>query len=61
MIQRLVDPLVTSASYSSDSVQNWLADMSNSEYFWNAITATIAPKLFKAGGHSISKVSSQTQ
>ncbi|KAG1763081.1 hypothetical protein EDD22DRAFT_846611 [Suillus occidentalis] len=55
--ERLVDPLVTSVSYSSDSVQNWLVDMSNSEYFWNAITATIAPKLYQAGGDSISKVS----
>lgn len=60
MIQRLVDPLVTSASYSSDSVQNWLVDMSNSEYFWNAITVTIAPQLYQAGSDSISKVSSQT-
>ncbi|KAG1717283.1 hypothetical protein EDB19DRAFT_1651486, partial [Suillus lakei] len=47
------DPLVTSASYSSPEVQAWLAALSTTEFFWNAITAAVAPGLFEAGSAAI--------
>ncbi|KAG1722999.1 hypothetical protein EDB19DRAFT_1834748, partial [Suillus lakei] len=37
---RLVDPLVTSESYSLGKVQDWLAALKTSEVLWNVITAT---------------------
>ncbi|KAG2111108.1 hypothetical protein DEU56DRAFT_762241 [Suillus clintonianus] len=58
--ERLQDPLVTSASYSSNSVQQWLKVISGTELFFNAITAFIAPELFEAGLAAASKVSSAT-
>lgn len=54
--QRLQDPLVTSASYSSVQVQEWLTAISTTESFWNAITAAAAPGLFQAGAAAISAV-----
>ncbi|KAG1840122.1 hypothetical protein C8R48DRAFT_679665 [Suillus tomentosus] len=47
--ERLEDPMVTSASYKSVEVQEWLATLSATESFWNAITAVSAPDLFEAG------------
>ncbi|KAG1808386.1 uncharacterized protein BJ212DRAFT_1303009 [Suillus subaureus] len=52
--QRLQDPMVTSASYKSVEVQEWLAALSTMEFFWNAITAALAPDLFEAGATVIS-------
>jgi hypothetical protein len=46
---------VTSASYSSPEVQQWLAAMAPTEYFWNSITAAVAPDLFDAGLSAISE------
>ncbi|KAG1742099.1 hypothetical protein EDB19DRAFT_1907563 [Suillus lakei] len=54
--ERLVDPLVTSESYSSGKVQDWLAALRTSEVLWNVITATVAPDLFQAGVSSFSEV-----
>lgn len=56
LIQRLQDPIVASASYSCVEVQEWLAALSTTEFFWNAITAAVAPDLFAAGANTISKV-----
>jgi hypothetical protein len=53
--------LVVSASYSQDLVQKWLEAMSNTEFFWNAITAVVAPELFETGYLAISEVLNQTQ
>lgn len=54
LTQRMQDPLVTSASYSSAEIQAWLAALSTTEFFWNAITNAVAPELFKAGAAAIS-------
>ncbi|KAG2335981.1 hypothetical protein BDR05DRAFT_897390, partial [Suillus weaverae] len=54
MHERIQDPLVTSASYSIAEVQVWLAALSTTEFFWNAITAAVAPDLFQAGSAAIS-------
>ncbi|KAG2029992.1 hypothetical protein BDR03DRAFT_1017653 [Suillus americanus] len=54
--ERIQDPLVISASYSSADVQNWVAALSITEFFWNAITAAVAPDLFKAGSTAISDI-----
>ncbi|KAG1732856.1 uncharacterized protein EDB91DRAFT_1084601 [Suillus paluster] len=59
--QRLQDPMVTSASYKSVEVQEWLAALSTTEFFWNAITAASAPDLFKAGATAISRVVQELQ
>lgn len=56
-----MDPLVTSATYSSEPVQKWLEVMSSTEYFWNAITAVIAPDLFRAGCAALPKLLGQTR
>lgn len=53
--------MVVSATYSQDSVQTWLDTMSSAEFFWNAITAVVAPELFQTGYHAISEVLTQTQ
>ncbi|KAG1893225.1 uncharacterized protein F5891DRAFT_1196677 [Suillus fuscotomentosus] len=47
--ERLMDPLVTSKSYRSKKVQQWMAALTTSEVLWNAITAVVAPDLFQAG------------
>ncbi|OAX34287.1 hypothetical protein K503DRAFT_785883 [Rhizopogon vinicolor AM-OR11-026] len=52
---RLQDPLVTSASYSTKKVQDWLDVMSSMEFFWHAVTGAIAPDLFEAGSVAISE------
>ncbi|KAG1729647.1 uncharacterized protein EDB91DRAFT_1059927, partial [Suillus paluster] len=59
--ERIQDPLVTSASYSSAEVQEWLAALLTTEYFWNAITAASAPGLFEAGSTAISEVVQQVR
>ncbi|KAG1764500.1 hypothetical protein EV702DRAFT_1051329 [Suillus placidus] len=56
IIVRLVDPLVTSQSYTSEKVQQWLAALRTSEVLWNAITATVAPDLFQAGVTAFSEI-----
>ncbi|KAG2345456.1 hypothetical protein BDR05DRAFT_880087, partial [Suillus weaverae] len=61
IIQRLEDPLVVSATYSQDSVQKWLDAVSSTEFFWNAITAVVAPELFQTSCHAILEVLKQTQ
>ncbi|KAG2084905.1 hypothetical protein BD769DRAFT_1374620, partial [Suillus cothurnatus] len=52
--ERIQDPLVTSESYASADVQTWLAAVSTTEFFWNAITAAVSPELFQAGSAAIS-------
>ncbi|KAG2067042.1 hypothetical protein BDR04DRAFT_1028585, partial [Suillus decipiens] len=59
--ERLQDPMVTSASYKSVEVQEWLAALSATEFFWNAITATSAPDLFEAGTSAITQVVQELQ
>ncbi|KAG2111727.1 uncharacterized protein F5147DRAFT_651354 [Suillus discolor] len=44
--ERLMDLLVTSESYKSKKVQQWMAALTISEVLWNAITAMVAPDLF---------------
>ncbi|KAG2355374.1 hypothetical protein BDR07DRAFT_1493293 [Suillus spraguei] len=51
--ERIQDPLVTSAAYSSAEVQAWLSALATTEFFWNAITAAVAPDLFQAGSAAI--------
>ncbi|OJA14826.1 hypothetical protein AZE42_13987, partial [Rhizopogon vesiculosus] len=60
-LERLQDPIVASASYSNVEVQEWLATLSTTEFFWNAITATVALDLFAAGAHTISKLNEEVQ
>ncbi|KAG1895262.1 uncharacterized protein F5891DRAFT_984344 [Suillus fuscotomentosus] len=59
--ERLEDPMVTSASYKPVEVQEWLATLSATEYFWNAITAVLAPDLFKVGTLAISRIIQELQ
>ncbi|KAG0703425.1 hypothetical protein DFH29DRAFT_874531 [Suillus ampliporus] len=59
--ERLQDPMVTSASYRSVEVQEWLAALSATESFWNAITAVSAPDLFEAGTLAITRVIQELQ
>ncbi|KAG2056180.1 hypothetical protein BDR06DRAFT_848289, partial [Suillus hirtellus] len=59
--ERLQDPLVPSASYSTKSVQHWLKAISGTEFCFNAITAIIAPELFEAGSAAVSKVVNVTR
>ncbi|KAG2072047.1 hypothetical protein BDR04DRAFT_1117271 [Suillus decipiens] len=54
--ERLQDPMVTSASYKSVEVQEWLATLSAIEFFWNVITTALAPDLFEAGASAITQV-----
>ncbi|KAG2335325.1 hypothetical protein BDR05DRAFT_1006942 [Suillus weaverae] len=54
--ERLIDPLVTSQSYTSEKVQQWLAALTTSEVLWNAITTTVAPDLFQAGVTAFSEI-----
>ncbi|KAG2115297.1 uncharacterized protein F5147DRAFT_769754 [Suillus discolor] len=54
--QQLVDPLVTSESYKSEKVQQWLAALTISEVLWNTITRVVAPDLFQAGISAFSEV-----
>jgi hypothetical protein len=61
LTQRLQDPIVASSSYSNVEVQEWLAALSTTEFFWNAITAAVAPDLFAAGAHTISKLNEEVQ
>ncbi|KAG1853109.1 hypothetical protein F4604DRAFT_1686440 [Suillus subluteus] len=58
---RLQDPMVTSASYKSAEVQEWLAALSATEFFWNAITAASALDLFKAGALANTRVVQELQ
>ncbi|KAG1845638.1 hypothetical protein F4604DRAFT_1688621 [Suillus subluteus] len=50
------DPLVTSESYNSKKVQQWLGALTTSELLWNSITAAVAPDLFESGFSAFSKV-----
>ncbi|KAG1794917.1 uncharacterized protein HD556DRAFT_1442707 [Suillus plorans] len=59
--ERLEDPMVTSASYKSVEVQEWLAALSATESFWNAITAVSAPDLFEAGTLAITRIIEELQ
>ncbi|KAG1771914.1 hypothetical protein EV702DRAFT_1201789 [Suillus placidus] len=59
--ERLMDPLVTSESYQSEKVQQWLAALTTSEVLWNAITAVVAPDLFQAGILAFSEVIKKVQ
>ncbi|KAG1866102.1 hypothetical protein F4604DRAFT_1905032 [Suillus subluteus] len=59
--ERLVDPLVTSQSYTLEKVQQWLAALTTSEVLWNAITATVAPDLFQAGVTTFSETIKEVQ
>ncbi|KAG1840334.1 hypothetical protein F4604DRAFT_1924203 [Suillus subluteus] len=54
--ERLIDPLVTSESYNSKKVQQWLGALTTSELLWNSITAAVAPDLFESGFSAFSKV-----
>lgn len=47
---------MTSQSYTSEKVQQWLAALTTSEVLWNAITATVAPDLFQAGVTAFSEI-----
>jgi hypothetical protein len=37
-------------------MQSWLAALATTEFFWNAITAAVAPDLFNSGSTAIPKV-----
>jgi hypothetical protein len=56
-----MDPLVTSQSYQTEKVQNWLTALTTSEVLWNAITAVVAPDLFQAGVSAFSEVIKKVQ
>ncbi|KAG1830059.1 hypothetical protein F4604DRAFT_1695666 [Suillus subluteus] len=55
------DPLVTSESYNSKKVQQWLGALTTSELLWNSITAAVAPDLFESGFSAFSKVVKEVQ
>ncbi|KAG1721505.1 uncharacterized protein EDB91DRAFT_1256484 [Suillus paluster] len=59
--ERLIDPLVTSESYNSKKVQQWLGALTTSELLWNSITAAVAPDLFESGSSAFSKVVKEVQ
>ncbi|KAG1901251.1 uncharacterized protein F5891DRAFT_979778 [Suillus fuscotomentosus] len=59
--ERRVDPLVTSESYKSEKVQQWLAALTTSEVLWNVITGVVAPDLFQASNSAFSQAIKEPQ